>query len=309
MDTLTQRNQVALDRIRRRKGRASRALRKPNRSLGGDIFIWIILAIFGAFFAFPLVFNINNAFKPLDEIFIFPPNLFVINPTMNNLLDLFVLMSRSWVTFTRYVFNTVYITAMGTFGHLFFASLGAFAVSKYEFPGSKFFFGLIITTLMFNPFVLQIPNFLILAQIGWIDTHWAVIIPAFGMPLGFFLLKQFMDTIPMSLVEAAKIDGASEWYIYARIVMPLVKPALLTALVFSIQALWNNPQHLFIHTEQLKTLPLAIQQIIGSPHAPNIARQGINAAGVLVMMVVPIIIFISAQSNILRTMASSGIKE
>lgn len=309
MDTLAQKNQLALDKIRRRKGRVSRALRKPNRSLGGDIFIWIILAIFGAFFAFPLVFLINNAFKPLDEIFINPPNLFVINPTLNNLDDLFILMSRSWVTFTRYIFNTVFYTAAGTFGHLFFASLGAFAVSKYDFPGSKFFFGLIITTLMFNPFVLQIPNFLILAQFGWIDTPLAVVIPAFGMPLGFFLLKQFMDTIPVSLVEAAKIDGATEWYIYAHIVMPLVKPALLTALVFSIQALWNNPQHMVIHTEQLKTLPLAIQQIIGSPHAPNIARMGINAAGLFVMMIVPIIIFIFAQSNILKTMASSGIKE
>ncbi|MCL1877485.1 MAG: carbohydrate ABC transporter permease [Defluviitaleaceae bacterium] len=308
MDALTQKNQLALAKVRKRKG-ASRAIRKPNRSLGGDIFIWIVLAVFGAFFAFPLVFNINNAFKPLDEIFIFPPNLFVINPTLNNLQDLFIIMSRSWVTFTRYIFNTVFYTASGTIGHLFFASLGAFAVSKYEFPGSKFFFGLIITTLMFNPFVLQIPSFLILAQLNWIDRPLAVIIPAFGMPLGFFLLKQFMDTIPVSLVEAAKIDGASEWYIYARIVMPLVKPALLTAMVFSIQALWNNPQHLLIHTEQLKTLPLAIQQIIGSPHAPNIARQGVNAAGILVMMIVPIIIFVFAQSNILRTMASSGIKE
>jgi ABC-type glycerol-3-phosphate transport system permease component len=293
----------------RKKNKASRAVRKPNRSLGGDIFIWFILTLFGAFFAFPLVFAINNAFKPLDEIFIFPPNLFVINPTLNNLQDLFIIMSRSWVTFTRYVFNTVFITAAGTFGHLFVASLGAYAVSKYEFPGSKFFFGLVITTLMFNGYVMSIPNFLIVAQLGWVDSYWAVVIPAFGMPLGFFLIKQFMDTVPMSLIESAKIDGAKEWMIYSRIVMPLIKPALLTAMVFSVQFLWNNPQALVIHTEQLKTLPLAISQIIGSPHAPNIARAGVNAAGILVMMFVPITIFIAAQSNILKTMASSGIKE
>jgi ABC-type glycerol-3-phosphate transport system permease component len=293
----------------KKRNRISRAVRKPNRSLGGDIFIWVILAIFGAFFAFPLVFAINNAFKPLNEIFIFPPPLFVINPTMGNFQDLFIIMSRSWVAFSRYVFNTVFITAAGTVGHLFVASLGAYAVSKYEFPGSKFFFGLIITTLMFNGFVLQIPNFLILANLGWIDTYWAVVIPAFGMPLGFFLLKQFMDTVPISLVESAKIDGANDWLIYSRIVMPLVKPALLTAMIFSIQALWNNPQALFIHTEQLKTLPLAISQIIGSPHAPNVARMGVNAAGLLIMMAVPIVIFMGAQSNILATMASSGIKE
>jgi ABC-type glycerol-3-phosphate transport system permease component len=294
--------------IKKRK-KNSRAVRKPNRSLGGDIFIWCILFLFGVFFAFPLIFAINNAFKPLNEIFIFPPNLFVINPTMGNIQDLFIIMSRSWVTFTRYLFNTVFITAAGTAGHLFVASLGAYAVSKYEFPGSKFFFGLIITTLMFNQFVMQIPNFLILARLGWIDTYLAVIIPAFGMPMGFFLLKQFMDTVPVSLVESAKIDGASEWLIYSRIVMPLVKPALLTAMIFAVQGLWNNPQALYIHTEQLKTLPLAISQIIGSPHTPNVARAGVNAAGILVMMVVPITLFIGAQSNILKTMASSGIKE
>jgi len=295
--------------VARKQNKASRAVRKPNRSLGGDIFIWIVLAFFGAFFAFPLIFAINNAFKPLDEIFIVPPNLWVINPTLGNLQDLFIVMSRSWVTFTRYIFNTVFITAAGTIGHLFVASLGAYAISKYEFPGSKFFFGLVITTLMFNGFVMQIPNFLILARLGWIDTYWAVVIPAFGMPLGFFLLKQFMDTVPMSLIESAKIDGAGEWLIYSRIVMPLVKPALLTAMIFSVQALWNNPQSLLIYTEQLKTLPLAISQIIGSPHTPNVARAGVNAAGILIMMIVPITLFIFAQSNILKTMASSGIKE
>jgi len=302
--TARHRNQLTV-----RKRRSSRAVRKPNRSLGGDIFIWLILTVFGVFFAFPLVFNINHAFKPLDEIFIVPPNLWVINPTTNNLQDLFIIMSRSWVTFTRYIFNTVFITIAGTFGHLFLASMGAFAISKYTFPGSKFFFGLIVTALMFNQFVMAIPNFLILAQLGWVDTYWAVVIPAFGMPIGFFLLKQFMDTIPISLIEAAKIDGANEWRIYSRIVMPLVKPALLTALIFSVQALWNNPQALLIYTEQLKTLPLAITQLIGSPHAPNVARAGVNAAGVLVMMIVPITLFVFAQSNILKTMASSGIKE
>ena len=285
------------------------AVRRPNRSLGGDIFIAIILIIFGSFFAFPLVFAINNAFKPLNELFLFPPRLFVINPTFNNLQDLFIIMSRSWVAFTRYIFNTVFITAAGTVGHLFIASMGAYAVSKYKFPGSTLFFNLVITTLMFSGFVTAIPNFLVLARMGWIDTYWAVVVPAFAFPMGFFLLKQFMDTVPISLVESAKIDGAKEWMIYSRIVMPLVKPALLTGMIFSVQALWNNPQANLIYTEQLKTLPFALQQIVGSPHAPNIALAGVGAAVTMVMMIVPITLFIIAQSNILSTMANSGIKE
>jgi len=291
------------------RAKIARNVRRPNRSLGGDIFIVIILIIFGAFFAFPLVFAINNAFKPMNELFLFPPRLFVINPTTNNFQDLIIIMSRSWVTFTRYIFNTVFITAAGTVGHLFIASMGAYAVSKYEFPGSKLFFNLVITTLMFSGFVTAIPNFLVLAQLGWIDTWWAIIIPSFAFPMGFFLMKQFIDTVPMSLIESAKIDGAKEWMIYSRIVMPLVKPALLTGMIFSVQALWNNPQANLIYTEQLKTLPFALQQIVGSPHTPNIARMGVGAAVTMVMMIVPITLFIIAQSNILRTMANSGIKE
>lgn len=289
----------------RRRNKVARNVRRPNRSMGGDIFILFILITFGAFFAFPLVFAVGNAFKPLNELFLMPPLLFPVNPTMANLQDLFILLSRSWVTFTRYLFNTVFITFVGTAGHLIVASMGAYAVSKYEFPGSKGFTGLVITALMFTGAVLQIPNFLILAQLGWIDSYWAVIVPAFAFPMGFFLMKQFMDTVPMSLIESAKIDGAKEWRIYSQIVMPLVKPALLTVMIFSVQGLWNNPQDILIQTEQLKPLPFALSQIL----AGGIARAGVGAAVTLVMMTVPVTLFLIAQSNIMRTMASSGIKE
>ena len=293
-----------LGAVRKRKKVARNVLR-PNRSMGGDMFILFILILFGAFFAFPLVFITGNAFKPLTELFIVPPMLLPVNPTLGNFQDLFIILSGSHVTFTRYLFNTVFITVVGTVGHLMIASMGAYAVSKYEFPGSKFFFNLVVTALMFTGFVVQIPNFLILARLGWIDTYWAVIIPAFAFPLGFFLMKQFMDTVPMSLIESAKIDGAKEWRIYSRIVLPLVKPALLTGMIFSVQALWNNPQDTLIHTETLKPLPFAFSQIM----LGGVARAGAGAAVTLVMIVVPITLFLVAQSNIMQTMASSGIKE
>jgi ABC-type glycerol-3-phosphate transport system permease component len=285
--------------------RSSRSVRRPNRSIGGDIFIICILIAFGVFFAWPLVFAINNAFKPLPELFLFPPRLFVINPTLANFQDLFVIMSRSWVTFSRYIFNTVFITVVGTLGHLTIASMGAYAVSKYKFPGSTVFFRVVIVTLMFSGHVTGIPNFLILTALGWVDTYLAVIIPAFAMPLGFFLMKQFMDTVPDSLVESAKIDGASEWRIYSRIMMPLVKPAWLTGMIFSVQALWNTTAGNLIYTEQLKTLPFALGQIL----AGGVARAGVGAAVTLFMMIVPITLFVIVQSNIMKTMASSGIKE
>jgi ABC-type glycerol-3-phosphate transport system permease component len=279
--------------------------KRLNRSYGGDMFIFVVLTVFGLFFAYPLVYAINNAFKPLNEIFLFPPRLWVRQPTLNNFQDLFVIMSKSWVTFSRYIFNTVFITAVGTVGLIIVASMGAFVISKYRFPGSKLFFALVITTLMFSGYVTAIPNYLIMTKLGWVDTFMSVIVPAFAMPIGFFLLKQFIDTIPDTLLEAAKVDGAKEWRIFLWIILPMIKPAWLTVMIFSVQNLWNARASNFIYSEQLKTLPYALSQIISG----GIARAGVGAAVTLFVMIVPLVMFILAQSNVLQTMASSGIKE
>jgi ABC-type glycerol-3-phosphate transport system permease component len=279
--------------------------KRLNRSYGGDAFIFTLLAVFGIFFAFPLVFNINHAFKPMNEIFLFPPNVFVRRPTLNNFQDLFIIMSKSWVTFSRYIFNTVFITAFGTIGLIVVASMGAFVVSKYKFPGAKLFFSGVIITLMFSGYVTAIPNYLVMAKLHWVDTYLSVIVPAFAMPMGFFLLKQFIDTIPDTLLEAAKVDGAKEFGIFVWIVLPMIKPAWLTVMIFSVQGLWNARASNFIYSEQLKTLPYALSQIITA----GVARAGVGAAVGLFVMIVPLVMFILAQSNVLQTMANSGIKE
>lgn len=279
--------------------------RKPNRSRGGDIGIYIMLILFGAFMALPLVYAINNAFKPLDEIFRYPPKFFVQNPTLDNFQDLFVIMGKSWVPFSRYVFNTVFITAAGTLGHLLIASMGAYVLAKYDFPGGKMFFSIVVVALMFSGHVTAIPNYLVMTFLGWVDSYWAVIIPAFAAPIGLFLMKQFMEGIPDALIEAAKIDGAKEWTIYSKIVMPIVKPAWLTLIIFSVQTLWNTKGNNFIYSEELKTLPYALQQIVNG----GTKRAGVGSAVTLFMMIVPITIFIFSESNIIETMASSGIKD
>lgn len=279
--------------------------RKPNRSVGGDIGIYILLILFGMFFILPLVYNISNAFKPLDEIYLYPPRFFVKNPTFNNFQDLLVVMSSSYVPFTRYVFNTVLTTFVGTVGHLIVGSMAAYVLAKYEFPGSKGFFAMCQTALMFNVYVLQIPTYLIMTKLGWVDTYMALIAPAFALPMGLFLMKQFMEQIPDALIEAAKIDGAKEGRIFLRIVMPNVKPAWLTVTIFSVQALWNAKGQIYIYSEEYKMLPYALQQIMSA----GVARAGVGGAATMVVMMVPIIIFVAAQSNILETMASSGIKD
>ena len=279
--------------------------RVANRSIGGDIFLYLFLLAMAVLMAYPLVFAINAALKPLDELFKFPPKTFAQNPTLDNFTDLFVTLGKSWVTFPRYVFNTVFITVAGTAGHLIIASMAAFVLAKYDFPGGRTFFKLVTIALMFNGSVTAIPNYLLINKLGWIDTYWAIIIPAFGSSMGLFLMKQFMEGLPMSLIEAAKIDGANEWKVFSRIVMPNVKPAWLTLIIFSVQGLWNNGATTFIYSEEKKLLPLALSQI----QSGGIARTGQAAAVTVIMMSVPIITFVLSESQILETMASSGLKE
>ena len=278
---------------------------KVNRSPVTTVFLFVFICIMGLFMVIPLVLIISNSLKPFNELWIFPPKLFPINPTLRNFRDMITVMSDSVVPFSRYLFNTVFITGVGTAGHLIIASMAAFVLAKYDFPGGKTFFRLVTVAMMFSGYVTAIPNYLIINALGWVDTYWAIIIPAFASPMGLFLMKQFMEGLPTSLIEAAKIDGASEWKVFADIVMPNVKPAWMTLIIFSVQALWNNKAATFIYSEERKTLVYALQQI----QSGGIARTGQGAAVLVVVMIVPIAIFIFSESQILETMASSGLKD
>ncbi|MCR4742764.1 MAG: carbohydrate ABC transporter permease [Treponema sp.] len=279
--------------------------RKPNRSVGGDIGVYIFLGLFSLLMIFPLVFAITSSLKPLDELIKQPQTVFARNPTFDNYSDLFVTLSQSWVPFTRYVFNTIFVTLVGTVGHVVIASMAAYVLAKYNFPGGNLFFRLAVVALMFSGYVTGIPNYLIMCRLHMVDTYWALILPAIGGSLGLFLMKQFMEGFPMSLIEAAKIDGANELLIFWKLVMPNVKPAWLTISIFSIQNLWNNPQVQYIYTESKKMLAYALNQI----QAGGIARMGQGQAVIVFTMSVPIIFFIFSQSQIMETMATSGLKD
>ena len=255
--------------------------------------------------AIPLVYAVNNAFKPLDELFIFPPRIMVNNPTLDNFFDLFALMGNSWVPLSRYIANTLVITLVGTFGHILLASAAAYPLAKHKFPGSQIIFSTVVLSLMFSGTVTAIPNYMMMSWLGWINTHLSIIIPSLAFPLGLFLMKQFMEQIPDALVEAAKIDGASEYRIYWQIVMPNVKPAWLTLMILQFPMLWGTDGGSFIYSENLKTLHYALGQI----SLGGIARAGVGAAVALILMVVPITLFIISQSSVIQTMATSGMKE
>jgi len=279
--------------------------RQPNRSLSGDIGVYFFVFLFSLLMVFPLIYSICQSFKPLDELIKFPPTVFPRNPTTDNYSDLFVIMSQSWVPLSRYIFNTVFVTVIGTFGHVIIASMAAYVLAKYKFPLGDAFFKIVVMALMFNGMVIFIPRYLVMCRLHLVDTHWALILPALVSPMGLFLMKQFMEGFPMAVIEAAKIDGAHEWKIFMNLVMPNVKPAWLTISIFSINGLWNDPATSLIYTENKKFLGYALQQI----QLGGIVRQGPMSAVIVVMMAVPILFFVFSQSQILETMATSGMKD
>lgn len=276
------------------------------RSVGGDIVNFLLLCVIAAFMALPLLYVVSNAFKPLDEIFVYPPRLYVIHPTISNFSDLASLMSQSWIPFSRYIFNSVFVTAVSTFVQIIFVSMAAYVLEKREFPGRKVFFKLVVTSLMFSGSVTAVPNYIIMNGLGMVNTYWALILPAIASSMGLFLMKQFVATsVPSAILEAARVDGAHELTIFWRIVMPLVKPAWLTLIIFAFQSIWATNGNGYIYTETLKPLHYALSQVVSG----GVARTGSAAAVSLIMLLPPLAVFIITQSNILNTMASSGIKE
>ena len=277
-----------------------------NRSVGGDIGINALLIIMGAFMFIPMYYVIIQSLKPLDELWMFPPHFYVQSPTLKNYTDLFRLMSTSWVPFSRYIFNTVFISLVGTAGNLILSSLAAYAIAKIKFPGRNWMFQMIVLSLMFHSTVTGIANFLTMSTLHWVDTYLAIIVPAWCTSLGLYLMKNFMETaVSDAVLESARLDGATEFYTFLKIAMPMVKPAWLTLIIYCFQGLWNAGGSIYIYSEQLKTFNYAIGQIVSG----GIARAGAGAASQVIMMAVPIIVFVISQSNIIETMGSSGMKD
>ena len=235
-----------------------------NRSLGGNLAIVVMMTLVGLFMALPLVYSICSALKPLDELWMYPPRFFVENPTVKNFSDLFEMMSDSWVPFSRYLFNTLFVAVVGTAGHVIVASLCAYALAKHHFPGQNLIFRIIVLSLMFSTAVTQVPSFLIMTKLHMINTFSALILPAFASSLGLYLMKQFMERIPMPLIESARIDGATQFQIFFRIVMPQVKPAWMTLTLFTFQSVWAQQPLNMVFDENLKLLNMAFTNVIAA---------------------------------------------
>lgn len=276
-----------------------------NRSRARNVLMFLFLAGFAVYSALPILLIFLQSVKPLNELFIYPPRFFVMNPTFDNFRQLSSLMSSTWVPFIRYIFNSVFVSVTGTVGHIVVASMCAYPLAKMNLKGGNVIFTIIVTSLMFAPTVSDIINYQTISTLGMLDNYLAIILPALGTSLGLYIMKQFMSQIPDALIESAHIDGASTFTVFWKIVMPNVKPAWLTLAIFSFQGLWNNANTTYIYREELKSLPYALNQIVGG----GIIRAGAGAAVSVIILMVPLLLFIFTQSRIIETMSTSGMKE
>ena len=278
---------------------------RAGKKHAGTVMIFIFLLVLGIFMILPVYLAVVMSLKPSQEWFIFPPKLYAMDPTLDNFRDMFRSADRLWVPFSRYVANSVLVTASVTLAQCFTASMAAFVLAKGKFRGSKFLNSVIVVSLLYQSNVIYIVQYMVISKLGMIDTYLALILPNIATPVGVFLMRQSISQIPDAVIEAAKVDGAGMFRICWEVVMPNQKPALMTLVIFAFQAAWNIQSNTYVSNESLKTLPTAVAQAAAS----GIARQGVAMAAAVFMLIPPVIVFMAAQKNVIETMAHSGIKD
>ena len=279
--------------------------KQAGKKIGGTVAIFLFLTILGLFMVLPIYLTIVMSIKPVEELFIFPPKLYAIRPTFDNFQEMFGALHQNRVPFSRYVFNSIFVTATVTIAQCIFASMAAFVLAKCRFPGSKVINSIIVVALLYQSNVIYIMQYIVMAKLHMIDTYWALILPSIAYPMGLFLMRQSIGQVPDAMIEAAKVDGAGLFRICWQIVMPNQKPALMTLIIFAFQAAWNIQAGSVVFQEQYKTLPTVVTQAASS----GLARAGVAMAAAVFMLVPPIIVFMLAQRQVIETMAHSGIKD
>lgn len=281
------------------------AIIQTRRQKVWSVFKYIFIIGLMLFTMLPLIYMVSSAFKPMEELFVFPPKFIVKRPTLQNFAMLGSAVNTFMVPFSRYIFNSLFVTVVTVVLSTIVCSMGAFSLSKYRFFGSKFIFTVIIAALMFTAQVTQIPSYLIISGMHLTNNYLALILPKIAVASNIFLVKQFIDQLPDTLLESARLDGAGEMYIYWKIIMPLSKPAWTTLIMFSFLGTWNDSfsPMIYMTDEQMKTITLAIQNI-----GTSVARAGAVAVASLILTLPTIILFIILQKQIMETMVYSGIK-
>ncbi|WP_159884879.1 carbohydrate ABC transporter permease [Paenibacillus puerhi] len=292
-------------------GRLAAWRRKPRLSRWSptEKVAFVLLALISIFMLLPIVYIFNHAFKPYQELFVYPPNILVRNPSFQSFIELLASTKSTAVPVTRYMFNSAVVTGLTVFLITLVSAMCAYAISKHQFPGHKIVFATILLTLVFVPETVAIPKYLVVSHLGIFNTYWGHVLPLVAVPTGVFLMKQFIDQVPGELLDSAKMDGAQEWTLFVRIIIPVVLPAIATIGIIAFQSAWQNTETSinYMQDEEMRTFPFYVETLT-SGMANSVARQGAMAAATLLLFLPNLIIFLAFQSKVIATMAHSGIK-
>jgi multiple sugar transport system permease protein len=275
---------------------------RKRREQGGALWLHVVLIIGLIVMILPFVWMVLGSFKTTAELRSLPPTWIPENPTLQNYRDLFERLN-----FPRYFFNSTVVAAAVTAGNLVFGSMLGYALAKLDFPGKRILFLLVLGTLMVPGIVTFVPLFVLVSNLGLVNTHPGLILPFLAGPFGVFLMRQFIMGIPDELLDAARVDGAGEYFIFARIVLPLCGPALATLGILTFLASWNNFLWPLVvaTTEDLYTLPVALALFAIGQHQTNF---GLLMAGALVVVLPVLIIFVILQRYFTQGIAMTGFK-
>ena len=277
---------------------------KHSERRKGNIIVFLFLTVLGIFMALPIYLAFLMAFKPEQELFVFPPKLYTLNPTLDNFRNMLHDLGKSeLVPFSRYFFNSVFVTVSVTVLQCVFSAMAGFVLAKCRFAGKNFLNAIILISLLYQSNVIYIMQYVVMAELNIINTYGALIFPLVSSSMSLFLMRQSISQIPDEIIEAGKIDGAGLFRICWQIVIPNQKPAFSAVMIFAFQSAWNMQSSSFVYKENFKTLPTVIQQITAS----GISKTGITATASVIMLLPPVILFIFARKGVIETMAHSGI--
>lgn len=282
----------------------------PTKFHRSQIKFYLLLTPISLFMVLPVVFIVSQAFKPIDELFRFPPTVIVERPTFENFRQIMAMTGAADIPISRFIVNTLIVTTVTVVLTILITAMTAYCFSKKKFRLNKTLFKINQAALMFVPTAVMMPRFLVIVNTGIHNNFMAHILPLMAMPVGLFLVKSFVDThVPDSLIEAARIDGAGEIRIMWNVVFPLITPALATVCVLTFQAVWGNIETstLFVTNETMRTFAFYMHQFQVSATA-NPMMAGVGSAAALLMFFPNLIIFIAMQSRVMNTMGHSGIK-
>lgn len=281
----------------------------PKKFEPGQIKIFLLVLPMVILTGLPIIFIIFHAFKPMEELFAFPPKFITTNPTLDNFRKLFKASRTAGIPLSKYVFNSLLITVTVVFSSLIFSTAASYALSKLKFKGRELMMQINQFAIMFVPVAVMIPRYLVVNTLGMTNTYWSQILPLIPLPVALFLVKQFVDQVPQSLIEAAYVDGAKELQIYLKVIIPLIKPAIATAAILVFQQVWANMEasNYYVNDEGMKSLAFYMNTL-SSGTGNTVAGQGVAAAASLIMFVPNLILFCILQKNVMNTMAHSGIK-